>query len=394
MDINIYGDRVRAARILRGFKAVELAAALDWPPSRQTLIEQAETVQLEDRSVEVLTKKLRFPQDYFSTSPGPALRPEEMLFRAPVSTTKREKAYLAEFARVAGEILYWLDCHHRLPPVKIPLAMPGSTIADAAREARIALGIDVDKPIGNLTHKLERAGLPIVVRSSAWSALPEKHLGYSTRVGTHRERPLTILRAQDSWERMRWTLAHEVGHHVLHSSVLPADAEGQAHEFAGELLAPASVIRPELPRYITLASLTELKLRWGISLGALILHLSRNDLISDERKDTLRKQLYARINPATGRTWGKDEPGWDTRQVELPSLINTWMQRCLGGSAPNLVANLSGIWPADIISMIIVRQRDASPSSRPRSRGQADIVPMRSKHKSVIDLEARRMLQA
>jgi Zn-dependent peptidase ImmA (M78 family) len=391
MDTDIYGDRVRAARILRGIKAVELAAALEWPPSRQTLIEQADTVQLENRIVEILAKQLRFPRDYFSTPPGPIVRPEEMLFRGPVSTTKREKTYLAEFARVVGEILCWLDSYHRLPPVRIPLAKPGATIMEAAQEARVALGIEIDKPIGNLTHRLERAGLPIVVRNSAWSALPEKHLGYSTRVGTHRERPITIMRAQDSWERMRWTLAHEVGHNVLHSSDLPADAEDQAHEFAGELLAPASVIRQELPRYVTLASLTEIKLRWGISLGGLILHLSRNRLISDERKDTLRKQLYARINPATGRTWGKDEPGWDARQFELPSLINTWMQRCLGGSAPNLVANMSGIWPADIISMVIVRQRDASTASRPSSRSQGAVVPMRPTGKAVIDLEARRM---
>ena len=391
MDIIIYGDRVRAARILRGFKAVELAAVLDWSPSRQTLIEQAETVHLENRNLEVLTKTLRFPREYFETPPGPIVSPEEMLFRGPISTTKREKTYLAEFARVVGEILYWLDSYHRLPPVKIPSAAPGSTMAEATQQARIALGIEVDKPIGNLTHRLERAGLPIVVRNSAWTALPEKHLGYSTRVGAHRDRPITIMRAQDSWERMRWTLAHELGHHVLHSSDLPAGAEDQAHEFAGELLAPTSVIRQELPRYITLANLTELKLRWGISLGGLILHLSRNDLISDERRDTLRKQLYARINPATGRTWGKDEPGWDTREVELPSLINTWMQRCLGGNAPNLVANLSVIWPADIISMIIARQKTAARASRSSSRGRGDVVPMRLKDRDVIDLETKRM---
>jgi Zn-dependent peptidase ImmA (M78 family) len=390
MDTDIYGDRIRAARVLRGLKSVELAAALDWPPSRQTIIEQSETVQLDRCIVDILTKQLQFPRDYFSTPPAPAVKPEEMLFRAPVSTTKREKVYLAEFARVVGEILYWLDSYHRLPPVKLPLAVPGATIAEAARQARVTLGVDIDKPIGNLTHRLERAGLPIVVRNSAWAALPERHLGYSTRVGTHRERPITIVRFQDSWERMRWTLAHEVGHHVLHSSDLPADAEGQAHEFAGELLAPAWVIRQELPRYITLASLTELKLRWGISLGALILHLSRNRLISDERKETLRKQLYARINPATGRTWGKDEPGWDAREAELPSLINTWMQRCLGGSIPNLVASLSGIWPADIINMVIARQRDTSAVSRSSSHPPADVVPIRSKAGGVVGLGDRR----
>ena len=391
MDIQIYGDRVRTARVLRGWKSVDLAAALRWPPSRQTTIEQSETVDLNHWSLSTLVRELKFPETFFMTRPSVSLKPDELLFRAPVATTKREKTYLAEFARTVGEVLFWLDSHHRLPPVKLPSLTPDDAVADAACQARRALGLSAEEPIGNLTYRLERAGLPIVVRTPNWSALPEKHLGYSTRIGTHRERPLTILRAQDSWERSRWTLAHEAAHVVLHSSFLPPNAEDQAHEFAGEFLAPAGVIRKELPRFVTLASLTEIKLRWGISLGALILHLSRNNLINEERKETLRKQLYTRINPATGRTWGKDEPGWDTRQIESPSMITTWMNRCLGGAAPNLVATLSGVWPPDIIAMITARQRDLESQTKSSSKARSHVVPMRQSNAGVVDLETRRL---
>ena len=179
-----------------------------------------------------------------------------------------------------------------------------------------------NQPIANLTFRLERAGVPVVARNPDWSAVPEKHVGYSVRVGDHRDRPLTILRAQ-SWERTRWTISHEIAHHLLHCSAdLPDDAEEQANRFASELLAPANVLRDELPKLVTLASLTELKLRWGISIGALIFHLSWNGLINDERAHTLRRQLYTRINPATGRTWGRDEPGADARKPERPTLID------------------------------------------------------------------------
>jgi hypothetical protein len=162
---------------------------------------------------------------------------------------------------------------------------------------------------------------------------------------------------------------YEVAHHLLHGSDLPADAENQASRFASELLAPADVIHDELPKYVTLAGLTELKLRWGISLGALIIHLSWNGFINDERMITLRKQLYKRINPETGRSWGRDEPGADARKPERPSLITTWMQRCLGGTSPNLISALSGLWPPDIIAMITGYQRQSPPAELRRSQG-------------------------
>jgi Zn-dependent peptidase ImmA (M78 family)/transcriptional regulator with XRE-family HTH domain len=371
MEATAYGDRIRAARILRGWKSVDLANEMGWLPSRQTIIEQSETVQLEIKVLRRLAARLEFPERFFVSEPSAALSSEELLFRAPVATTKREKAYLAEFARLVGDVLAWLDTYHRLPPVRLPPLPPDTPVEEAAAKTRDALGISADQPIGNLTHRLERAGLPLVVRDVAvWEkfalpggtelAMTERHLGYSARVGEHSDRPVTILRAHESWERTRWTIAHEAGHVVLHGSGLPRNAESQAAAFASEVLAPARALRLEMPRHVTLAALTDIKLRWGISIGALIPHLFTHRLINEERKVTLQRQLYIRKNPETGRSWGRDEPGRDARPVEQPSLIATWMQRCLGGAAPNLVATLSGIWPPDLLAQITSGQRTGS----------------------------------
>lgn len=369
METTAYGDRIRAARILRGWKSVDLAEEMGWSPARQTIIEQSEMVQLDAEVLRRLAGKLDFPERFFTAQPSAALSPEELLFRAPVATTKREKAYLAEFARVVGEVLAWLDTYHRLPPVRLPSLSAETPVDEAAAKTREALGISPAQPIGNLIHRLERAGLPIVARDlAAWEAfalpggaevtMTERHLGYSARVGEHSDRPVTILRAHESWERTRWTVAHEAGHVVLHGSTLPKNAESQASAYASELLAPADALRPEMPRHVTLAALTEMKLRWGISIGALIRHLFVHHLINDERKATLQRQLYIRKNPETGRSWGKDEPGRNARPVEQPTLIATWMERCLGGAMPNLVATLSGdMWPPDLLAQIISGQR-------------------------------------
>lgn len=386
---------MRSARILRGMKSGDLAEALQWPPSRQTKLEQAEIMSLAAERVAILVKELRFPERYFVTSPTALLSPNDLLFRAPVAA--REKTYLAEFARMFGEILEWLDSYYRLPPVKLPALPPDTPISEAARQTREALGVAPDEPIRNLTHSLERAGVPVAVRKtppvthddSQDLVLPEKHLGYSTRVGEHADRPVIVLRSLESWERIRWTTAHETGHITLHGRRLPADAEEQASAFASELLAPANQLRTELPRYVTLAALTDLKVKWGISIGALITHLHTNNLITTERFETLRKQLYTRINPQTGRTWGRDEPEWDSPAwpIERPRLLSAWMERFLGGSAPHLVANLSGVWPADLIEALTSGQRAQAPS-RPQTARRP--VSPRRETSEVIDLSSWR----
>ncbi|WP_431893414.1 ImmA/IrrE family metallo-endopeptidase [Micromonospora haikouensis] len=206
---------------------------------------------------------------------------------------------------------------------------------------------------------------------AGYEAVTEKHLGYSARVGQHGDRPVTVIRANPSWERVRWTVAHEIGHIALHARGVNEKSEDEASSFASELLAPARFLRGELPSHVTLASLTELKLKWGISLGALILHLHTNGLIDSERFETLRRQLYTRTNSSTGRTWGRDEPGWDAREVEKPRLLATWMERCLGFAAPHAVAQLSGVWPSDVLASMVSGQREKSANSHEKPARKA-----------------------
>ena len=72
-------------------------------------------------------------------------------------------------------------------------------------------------------------------------------------------------------DRWRWTLGHEIGHMVMHSEVANPDkeAEEQAHRFAGEFLAPAHLLEPQLRR-LNISRLGPLKMEWKISMQALV----------------------------------------------------------------------------------------------------------------------------
>ncbi len=390
LSTTIYGDRLRQARVLRQVPSGKLAEALGYTPSTITRWESSDQVQVDDMRLRALVNHLAFPKGFFCARPTAPVLDDDVLFRAPKSTPKREKAYLREFARLAGELLHWVESKRSLPPLLLPTLRGEADVVAAARDTRRALGCLPDGPIKSLTHAVERAGVPVLRRpirgddEDVPGTNTERHLGYTTWVGDFWDRPIIITRGVPSWERTRWTVAHEIGHVVLHRPAVPNDgdaAEETANRFANELLAPVEVIRDELPSTVTLFSLLDMKAKWGISLGALISHLFANGLITSQRRDTLRAQLYARPNPQTGTTYGVHEPGWSDREPERPSMLRHWLERTVGTAQPEVVAALSGTWPADLVADMLAEQRPTR-TTKPAERRA---VPAR-----VVDITSRR----
>lgn len=384
--IEVFGARVRQARLLRRMTATAVVQAMGWSGARQSKVEKSSTVSMSVDDVAALAALFRFPTQFFSSEPQSRVSASELLFRAPKSMTVGEQDFLATFAALAGDFLGDLDGMSKLPPVRIPSVVdegPCKTpIPAAAAQLRDAMGLEPDEPLDDLMYEAERLGAPVIVRrrtpgewESEFAATPgpgrardEKHLGYSSWVGRHRDRPLVVLRATESWERTRFTVAHELGHLVLHSRAfcsIDASQELEANRFATELLAPVSAVASELPQAMSLLNLKPLKDKWGISLGSLIRHLRDSGLIDEARAKMLTTQLYARINPDTGHTWGMTEPGWMDRQAERPRLVRKWVERCYGGASVAMLATApSMIFPSDLLGWFLTTQRAAPATDR------------------------------
>jgi Zn-dependent peptidase ImmA (M78 family) len=391
--IEVFGERVRQARVLRRMTGKAVMDEMGWKAPRQTRLERAQVTTLDMAEMERLAEVLRFPLEFFTTAPTTRVSTESLLFRAPKSTTASEKEYLAQFAALVSDFLDELDTRWRLPPVKLPVLNPDTPVDVAAAKVRHHLGFAADEPIPYLMYEIERCGVPVVMRhrrtqppgQGAWDPNAgsgeddplERHLGYSTWVGEFGERPLVVLKSSESWERTRWTLAHEMGHLALHAdSVVNTDHEEQASRFASELLAPAAAIADEVPKMPSLLNLMPLKQMWGISIGALVRHLHESKLIDTNRYEMLRRQLYTRINPQTGHTWGRTEPGWDDREPERPRLMAKWVERCFGATSATMLAPHRLRWPQDLLDAFLAGQRAAPTVARsttlPVRRGQRD----------------------
>ena len=148
-------------------------------------------------------------------------------------------------------------------------------------------------PISNLTRAMEDAGI-LVVPFEVGSARVDGLSMYDPQDDLP---PVVFYNPALPWDRIRFTLAHEVGHIVLHHHLTiqdtDCDYEGEAHAFAQEFLMPAVDIRGHLPR-LNLAKLAALKGHWRVSMQALIMRAHSLERITYGQKEYLFKQMSAR----------------------------------------------------------------------------------------------------
>lgn len=150
-------------------------------------------------------------------------------------------------------------------------------------------------PIRSLMEFVERAGI-LVVHSDMEAAQID---GASYQVAGMP--PVIFLNRSLPADRRRFSLAHELGHIVLHRFPTP-EMEQQANEFAAALLMPREDIAPEL-KGLTLAKAAQLKPYWKVSMGALIVRAKTLGKIDDGSYSYLWRQMamqgYRTREPST-----------------------------------------------------------------------------------------------
>jgi Zn-dependent peptidase ImmA (M78 family) len=97
--------------------------------------------------------------------------------------------------------------------------------------------------------------------------------------------PVILVNKFAPGDRLRFTLAHELGHLVMHSHPSPT-MEDEANQFASEFLMPRREIKPLL-RNVAIEKLPDLKLEWKVSMAALIKRASDIEAISERHARTL-----------------------------------------------------------------------------------------------------------
>jgi Zn-dependent peptidase ImmA (M78 family)/transcriptional regulator with XRE-family HTH domain len=142
-------------------------------------------------------------------------------------------------------------------------------------------------PVLNITEAIEAAG-GIVLKCDFGTSRLDAFSQWPPGMP-----PMFFVNQSVPPDRYRWTLAHEIGHIVMH--VVPTiELEREADAFAAEFLMPARDIVGHLGRPFTLARAAELKRYWRVSMAALIRRAKDTNRISDSYYRALMTQLSAR----------------------------------------------------------------------------------------------------
>jgi Zn-dependent peptidase ImmA (M78 family) len=312
-----YGESVTLAREYRGLTKRALAERSLC--ARETVAEIERGAQPSFLMRQALTEALGFPLGFFESPPPRAPGSQRLHFRAGKSASQREQraaavrgAVLSRFVDVVGELLSLPST--RLVEVSAASFDDAETAAEATRKA---WGISLNAPLTNVSRTLEAAGV-LVGSCSA----DERVSGYSWFDG---ERPLIMANVKSVVSRKRLTLAHELGHLVMHRGLASGEEqlETQAFRFAGALLVPRGAFINEFPRPLgrfDWQAMIAFKERWGLSLAASIRRASDLGLLSAAQE---RKGYIA----LSRRGWRTSEPG-ETNQPEVPRLLRHALDVC------------------------------------------------------------------
>ncbi|WP_406078167.1 XRE family transcriptional regulator [[Kitasatospora] papulosa] len=321
------GERLRTLRDLMGLTQAQVSAMSGVASSWISDVEN-EHIDPQEEKLLLIAQATETPIGFFFVQPR-SVPLDSLRFRklasAKRTVTKRVHALYSESYRVSDELI----TRDRYPTPPLPFTdtetLEDDDIEALAEQTRVALRLAPDKPIPHLTRALERGGVavaPMVLSDHSGSDEPtvNAHFGVSYWSGLGDTALIGYFPA--SGDRDRFTLAHELGHLVLHTFRPRAkNAEAEANRFASALLMPYSRAREELTTETTLTDYARKKATWGVSIQALIMRGAAVGRIDDARKRSLYVQL-------SQRNWRKQEPV-EVGQEE-PLLLWTLLQRQFG----------------------------------------------------------------
>ena len=314
------GARLKQARLLVGMTQRELASALGDAGFKITAAAiskyEKEKSSPSARFLLSACRALNVAPSYLSHQPQREVK--WTAFRRQSQFGKkmqdRVKAYAADIAELQIELhtLLYPRSSSALPdPVRV------STIEEAERLAnRLRSQWEVgNRPLDNLVQIAEDRGLIVI----AWDDDSDKFDGLSGWCGAH---PVIVINENRSTDRLRFSLAHEIGHLVMDASDVGGNEEALAHRFAAALLVPPEQAYHELGRKRNALDWEELKLlkrKYGMSMSAWIRRARDLEIISE--------RTYKDMNIAlSSRGWRKKEPA-DYVGDEEPLQLEQMVQR-------------------------------------------------------------------
>lgn len=287
------------AREYRGYSQTELAKKVEGlSQSNLSKFEKGISVLSGDIIDKVITT-LDFPRSFFDKKIN--IECENVNYRKKSTITKKQRLEFETSYKLYGFLIDQLLDSVELPAFLLkPIDLSeGYTAESAAAFTRKSLKIPTGEPVKDIFTLFEKHGI-IVAEYDA----DEKFDGVSFL--TDKGVPAIIINGNFDNDRKRFTLAHELGHIIMHITgdfPIPdfRNKENEANDFASEFLMPKQAIKNSL-RNLRFSDLLRLKNYWLCSMSSIIRRAWSVGCIDNKRYQMLSIEM-------SRKGYRKKEPG-------------------------------------------------------------------------------------
>lgn len=318
--MNTYNPtRIKAAIEYLGWPQSELAQRIGVTDAYVSMLLQ-EHAPLTDKIVARISFETGFPDTFFMMNNDPVKG--ALTFRKK-GKPRASNQYVSEYNLLnqtverLWQMIPMSDANDWLDGLAPQGAITALRIERIAEEVRASWGVDDFTPIYNLARQLDMrhvviASMNHMMANSDGVSSPDPHNKHSI---------IAVNMQGKTGDRLRFTLAHELGHLILHRYRTSEDVEREANLFAGALLIPENAARHALSPSMSLLDYAKVKANWGVSIAALIERARQLNVITMSRYKSLRIQL-------SNRRWLQREPV--EVPVEEPLLLQQLVAQAFG----------------------------------------------------------------
>lgn len=325
MTSAIIPSRITEAREARALSMEDLADSIGVTRQSVSKYERG-IIGPSPEMLQAISYSLEFPAEFFyKTERETSARSSALFFRSKSNISKKVKTACKYQIKWTDEVKKQLEEYVDFIDRDIPTIdteyedLSFEDIEELALTIRKKWGLG-DDPIKDLIGLLENKGV-IVAQFATSNFCTFKGIdAFSAwKDGT----PYILYHSlQKSAVRTRFSILHELGHLIMHSSIVEDDsskkgivdfADMQADRFAAAFLLPATSF-PKDVRSTSLTSLEIIKRKWGAAMSTIIRRCETLDLLSENQINYLKRQM------TTQKYWHK-EPLDDVLTLADPEML-------------------------------------------------------------------------
>lgn len=311
VEKQFYGERLRNARMFRGLTLTELAKRTEISKQSLSLYEN-DNNKPDYMKVRIIASELDVPYDYFFQKDSYVAKTETTYFRSLASATKKDRTAQSIKLEYVAKIYEALLEYISFPVMNLPsVNFEGyDDVFECESEAAVQeienISVQIREywdiganPVKDLQYLLEKNG--IIVTGFKTDEDNIDAFSQRTIVEGNDIYFIAVVLGSRPEGRIRFDMAHELGHILLHPWSEDLEAitkeefkarERQANMFASAFLLPDSSFGKDVSAYPTdLKYYQFLKKKWKVSIQAMIYRTHQLKIISDNQYQYLMRQV-------------------------------------------------------------------------------------------------------